>query len=153
MSVSNSTVLVNTAKCFIYSSVRDNEYAKHLMQCAKQFPKYNIAFSILDESNIPLKNIFSQHMKDNSVFTLSYEYLPLYSKIEDSFLWCRPGYRTILFENKFIAIDVNLEVEEINHLLRILIPPSLKVKLDSIMPLIEIKHHADCSNRKTIYLK
>ena len=153
MSVGNSTVFLNSSKCFIYSIEIDVEFVKHLKQCEQECPKFNLKYSIGNVCNCPLKDIFSSDEKHNSVFKLSYTYLPYYTKIEGSFLWCKPEYKVTRYENKFIAVDVNLDLEEINHLLRILIPPILNDKIDSVIPIAEIKNNANCLNRKTIYLK
>ena len=153
MSVGNSTVFLNSSKCFIYSIERDFEYVKHLKQCEQEFPQYNIKYSIGNVSNCPLKDIFSTDENHNSVFYLSYAYIPYYTKIEGSFLWCKPEYKATRYKSNFIAVDVNLDIENINHLLRVLIPPILKDKIDSVIPFAEIKNNANCLNRKTIYLK
>lgn len=153
MSVSNSSVFVNMPNCYVYSKIKDDEYVRHLKFVAEHFPKYRVAYSLGNVSNYPMEQILSMDTKLNSVFLHSYQYVPCYTKIEGSFLWCHPRYKTSQFENKFIAVDANLEMEQICHLLRILIPPNLKDTIDLGTPLTEIKHYAECSTTKSIYLK
>ena len=144
---------MNMANCYIYSAEKDSEYVRHVKHVLKHFPKYSVSYSLGNVSNCPLEEILSIGTNQSSVFILSYKHIPQYTQIEGSFLWCGPRYRTTKFENKFIAIDVNLETEQICHLLRILIPPTYEKEIDLATPLIEIKNYKDCSNRKSTYLK
>lgn len=139
--------------CIIYSVDSDRQYAQHIECLEKLLPDVCFKYALGEYTNSQKDSIYSSDTFDTAVFVRSYSYLSHYSQIPNTFLWVNPRYNVTVFQNKYIAMDVTLDDESTNSVLKYLVPPTFEKDVSNAMPLDKTKNYAFCSKREIVFLK
>ena len=145
---------MTTSRFYIFSLYEDKTYVQHLLSLLASFPDAKILFSIGNRMNCKRSDILTndnEHL--TSVLKLSYETVPNYKRIENTFYWLRPNYSYIKFDNKVIVAQSSILDEQLNLFMGYLLIPDFSENLNNANEVQQVKNHAICSNRACIFLK
>jgi hypothetical protein len=140
--------------CYIFSTEDDKQYVEHLQLVAQHLRDTPIAYRVGRDGNCRLEEICSDDAWRGSILVRSYEAVPHYQKVEQTFYWISPKYNAHFFGNKIIATHSRLDEDETKRLIQNFIRPCFNDTLSANMKRWEdLKNHACYNNRVSVFLK